>query len=52
MTVLNDKQIIELCRTPWQMIDPCVDEQVRAVDGKRVISYGVSSYGYDARLAE
>jgi dCTP deaminase len=35
------------------MIDPFVDGQVRSdVEGKKVISYGVSSYGYDARLAD
>jgi dCTP deaminase len=35
------------------MIDPFVDGQVRAVDseGRKVISYGVSSYGYDMRVA-
>lgn len=36
-----------------QMIEPFVDGQVRAVDaqGRKVISYGVSSYGYDMRVA-
>jgi dCTP deaminase len=35
------------------MIDPFEDGQVRAVDreGRKVISYGVSSYGYDMRVA-
>lgn len=35
------------------MIDPFVDAQVRQTDaaGKKVISYGVSSYGYDMRVA-
>lgn len=35
------------------MIDPFVEGQVREVDaqGRRVISYGVSSYGYDMRVA-
>ncbi len=35
------------------MIDPFVDTQVRQVDshGRKVISYGVSSYGYDMRVA-
>jgi dCTP deaminase len=35
------------------MIDPFVDGQVRQVDGRgrRVISYGLSSYGYDMRVA-
>ena len=35
------------------MIDPFVDAQVRDLDreGRKVISYGVSSYGYDMRVA-
>jgi len=35
------------------MIDPFTDGQVRDVDGqgRKVISYGVSSYGYDMRVA-
>jgi len=33
------------------MIEPFVDGQVRHVDGKKVISYGLSSYGYDLRVA-
>lgn len=36
-----------------QMIEPFIEGQVREVDseGRRVISYGVSSYGYDMRVA-
>jgi len=36
-----------------RMIDPFTDSQVRETDskGKKVISYGVSSYGYDMRVA-
>jgi dCTP deaminase len=33
------------------LIEPFVSDQVREVDGKRVISYGTSSYGYDVRCA-
>ena len=33
------------------MIEPFVDGQVRYVDGEKVISYGLSSYGYDFRVA-
>jgi dCTP deaminase len=37
-----------------EMIDPFCDRQVRTVNdepgGRRIISYGVSSYGYDARV--
>ncbi|MGI9461631.1 MAG: dCTP deaminase [Alphaproteobacteria bacterium] len=33
------------------MIEPFVDKQIRAIDGKKIISYGLSSFGYDARVA-
>ena len=33
------------------MIDPFEPGQIREVDGRRVISYGTSSYGYDLRCA-
>jgi dCTP deaminase len=33
------------------MIDPFAPEQVRIADGRRIISYGTSSYGYDVRCA-
>ena len=33
-----------------RMIEPFVDTQVRYVDGRKVISYGLSSYGYDLRV--
>lgn len=45
--ILNDIQIEELA-IHKQMIDPFVDHQV-SHDG---ISYGLSSFGYDARLAD
>ncbi|PCH56721.1 MAG: dCTP deaminase [Legionellales bacterium] len=34
------------------MIEPFASEQVREIDGNKVISYGVSSYGYDVRCAK
>ncbi len=34
------------------MIEPFVDSQVREFNGERVISYGLSSCGYDVRLAD
>ncbi len=34
-----------------KMIEPFVDGQVRLVNGKKIISYGLSSYGYDLRVA-
>jgi len=46
MTVLSDKWIKEMVRTN-NMISPFENKQVR--DNK--ISYGLSSYGYDARVS-
>ena len=47
MSVLSDKTIRKLALEE-AMISPFVDKQVR--DGK--ISYGLSSFGYDARVAD
>jgi len=33
------------------MIEPFAPEQVRSVNGEKIISYGTSSYGYDVRCA-
>ena len=46
MAIMPDRWIREMARTRG-MIEPFVDRQTR--DG--VISYGLSSYGYDARVA-
>ena len=34
------------------MIEPFEPEQVRTADGRRIVSYGTSSYGYDVRCAD
>ena len=47
MSVLSDKSIRKLA-VEESMISPFIDKQVR--DGK--ISYGLSSFGYDARVSE
>jgi dCTP deaminase len=61
--ILNDVQIDMLCRGPTPMITPFREGQVRYVDQNwnsveadrvqayRAISFGVGSFGYDARLA-
>ncbi len=46
MSIKSDKWIIE--QAEKGMIEPFADRQVR----KGVISYGVSSYGYDMRIAD
>lgn len=33
-----------------KMIEPFEEKQIKIVNGKRVISYGLSSYGYDLRV--
>ena len=52
MSIKSDRWIRRMAHET-QMIDPFVEAQVRAVDaqGRKVISYGVSSYGYDMRVA-
>ena len=46
MAIMPDRWIREMARTRG-MIEPFVDRQTR----EGVISYGLSSYGYDARVA-
>lgn len=51
MTILSDKTIIELTQK-YKMIAPFEAQQVRKSNtNKKIISYGLSSYGYDARVA-
>lgn len=35
-----------------RMIEPFVDSQVRFHEGSKIVSYGLSSYGYDLRVAD
>jgi dCTP deaminase len=52
MSILADKEIRRLA-VEQHMIEPFVERQVRQLDnGQRVISYGLSSYGYDLRVAD
>ena len=50
MSILADHQIRELAQKHG-MIEPFEPGQVREKDGKKIISYGTSSYGYDIRCA-
>jgi dCTP deaminase len=51
MTILSDFEIEELS-LECNMISPFCKTQVRALEnGSKIISYGLSSYGYDARVA-
>ncbi len=51
MPVKSDRWIKRMAREHG-LIEPFVEEQVRQVDGRGVISYGLSSYGYDVRCAD
>jgi len=46
MSIKSDKWIRRMAEQTG-MIEPFEPGQVREVDGKKVISYGTSSYGYD-----
>ncbi len=35
-----------------KMIEPFVDRQVRDAEGEKIVSFGLSSYGYDLRVAD
>ncbi len=49
--LLNDKEI-KLLAEEFNLISPFVDKQVRELGGTKVISYGLSSYGYDIRVSD
>jgi dCTP deaminase len=50
MSVKADKWIRQMVLS-YKMIEPFEPTQIRERQGKRVISYGTSSYGYDVRCA-
>lgn len=50
MSIKSDRWIKKMAQDVG-MISPFQDEQVSQTPDKRVISYGVSSYGYDVRCA-
>lgn len=50
MSLKSDRWIIDMALTHG-MIEPFEAKQVRQAGDKRIISYGVSSYGYDVRCA-
>jgi dCTP deaminase len=51
MSIKSDKWIRKMAEQRG-MIEPFAATQVRQTPGKRIISYGVSSYGYDVRCAD
>ena len=51
MSICPDTWIIKMAKK-HRMIEPFVENQVRSIDGRPVISYGTSSYGYDIRVSD
>ena len=50
MSIKSDKWIRRMAKEHG-MIEPFEPGQVRQVDGRKIVSYGTSSYGYDIRCA-
>ncbi len=50
MSIKSDRWIQEMAQTQG-MIEPFEAGQVKEVQGKRIVSYGTSSYGYDVRCS-
>ncbi len=50
MSIKSDQWICRMAEE-YQMISPFSAEQVRQLNGNKIISYGTSSYGYDVRCA-
>ncbi len=51
MSIKSDKWIRRMAQEHG-MIEPFVERQMRGEGAERLISYGVSSYGYDVRCAD
>jgi dCTP deaminase len=51
MSIKSDNWIRRMA-TEHQMIEPFEPGQVKEVAGKKIVSYGTSSYGYDIRCAD
>ena len=51
MPIKSDRWIREMAER-HRMIEPYSPTQVRKTDQEKIISYGVSSYGYDVRCAD
>ncbi len=50
MSIMSDRLIRELSEKE-SMISPFSDRQIKEEGGRKIISYGLSSYGYDARVS-
>ncbi|HTX23551.1 MAG TPA: dCTP deaminase, partial [Steroidobacteraceae bacterium] len=50
MSIKSDNWIRRMAHE-HRMIEPFAPEQVRSAEGRKIVSYGTSSYGYDVRCA-
>ena len=50
MSIMSDRWITQMAREHG-MIEPFEPSQVKTVGGRRVVSFGTSSYGYDIRCS-
>jgi deoxycytidine triphosphate deaminase len=51
MSIKSDRWIRRMA-LEHGMIDPFEPDQIKEADGRRIVSYGTSSYGYDIRCAD
>jgi len=51
MSIKSDKWIRRMAKQHG-MIEPFESGQVREVEGRKIVSYGTSSYGYDVRCSD
>jgi len=51
MSIKSDRWIAEMAEKKG-MIEPFAPKQVRENEGHKIVSYGLSSYGYDVRCAD
>ncbi len=50
MSIKSDKWISQMSQD-HNMISPFVNNQIKNIDNSKIISYGLSSYGYDIRVS-
>lgn len=51
MSIKSDKWIRRMAER-YGMIEPFEPQLVRELNGRKIVSYGTSSYGYDIRCAD
>jgi dCTP deaminase len=51
MSIKSDRWIRRMA-LEHRMLEPFEPQQVRELNGRRIVSYGTSSYGYDVRCAD